>query len=113
MTQGRFITELWLRENGFRPHVFADQPNLHWLLWLGDNLGLELSFGRDKPQPWWFCWLRTSGEHTPERSICLRDLTSKHEVITLVTALTGRRWSPAKHLNGFAFRPKNSRGGWA
>lgn len=106
----RFISELWLREVGFKPHAFGNEPNRHWLLWLGNNdLGLELSFGREKPQPWWFCWLRTGGEHTPERMINLRDLTSKHEVITLVQSLTGRRWNPAQHYNGLVWIPKSMR----
>jgi hypothetical protein len=103
------ITDLWLREVGFRPHWFGNQPNQHWLLWLAVDLGLELSFGREKPRPWWFCWLRTSGEHTPERSINLRDFSAKHEVITLVQVLTGRRWNPTRHRNGFAFVPKDTR----
>jgi hypothetical protein len=97
----RFITELWLHEVGFKPHTFVNQPGQqHWLLWLNEDLGLELQFGREKPQPWWFCWLRAGGPHTPDRFMNLRDLTSKHEVITLVQALTGRRWNPSAHKNG-------------
>jgi hypothetical protein len=102
----RFITSLWLKDAGFRPHTFVGQPNQHWLLWLGENVGLELSFGREKPQPWWFCWLRSGEPHTPENSINLRDLTSKHEVIILVQAVTGRRWNPARHYNGSVWIPK-------
>lgn len=104
------ITEFWLKEVGFKPHWFAGQPNKHWLLWVGEDLGLELSFGREKPRPWWFCWLRTSGEHTYERFINIRDLSTKHEVIQLVQAVTGRRWNPARHYNGSAVIQKRGRG---
>jgi hypothetical protein len=107
----RFITDLWLREVGFKPHWFANQPNQHWLLWLGDDIGLELSFGRDKPQPWWFCWLRTGGEHIPERLIHIRYISSKHEVIVLVQALSGRRWNPSTHSNGSISRRGRAVGG--
>lgn len=100
----RFITELWLHEVGFKPHTFAGQPNQHWLLWISDDYGIELSFGREKPQPWYFCWLRRTGDHTPENFVSLRDLISKHEVITLVQALTGRRWNPKFHYNGSAVK---------
>jgi len=96
----RFITDLWLHEVGFKPHTFANQLGQHWLLWIDENLGLELAFGREKPQPWYFCYLRTAGDHTPEHFINLRDLTSKHEVITLVQVLTSRRWNPKQHHNG-------------
>ena len=96
----RFITDLWLREAGFKPHYVTNPPAQHWLLWLSDDLGIELSFGRERPQPWWFCWLRSAGAHTPEKFINLRDLTTKHEVITVVQALTGRRWNPSTHRNG-------------
>ena len=102
----RFITDRWLHEVGFKPHYVTNPPAQHWLLLLGDDLGIELSFGRERPQPWWFCWLRTAGDHTPERFINLRDLSAKHEVITLVQALTGRRWNPSTHRNGSAFRPR-------
>ncbi len=105
--RSNLITGLWLGEVGFKPHVFANEPNQHWLLWLAEDLGLELSFGREKPRPWWFCWLRTAGAHTPERSINLRDLTTKHEVITLVQALTGKRWNPARHFNGSVVQRRN------
>lgn len=98
------ITEFWLGQVGFKPHFFGSEPNRHWLLWLGNDIGLELSFGRPKPRPWWFCWIRTSGEHAPEHSINLRDLTSKHEVIQLVQAMTGRRWNPAQHRYGSAVK---------
>ena len=98
------ITEFWLTEVGFKSHWFGHQPNKHWLLWLGDDIGIEVSFGMEKPRPFWFCWLRTSGEHTPERFIHIRYLTSKHEVITLVQAVTGRRWNPKFHRNGSAVR---------
>ena len=107
----RYITDLWLREVGFKPHWFANQPNRHWLLWLDDDLGLELSFGREKPEPWWFCWVRTGGEHTHDKFIHVRYLTSKHEVITLVQALTGRRWNPSTHFNGSASRQRRTAGG--
>jgi len=104
----RFITDLWLREVGFKAHHVTTPPSKHWLLWLGDDLGIELSFGREKPQPWWFCWLRSSGEHAPERFIHIRYLSSKHEVIQIVQALTGRRWNPQNHINGSAVRLSNS-----
>src|SRR5258708_3392606 len=100
MSASRFITEFWLREVGFKPHWFANQPNQHWLLWLGDDLGIELSFGRETPEPWWFCWVRTGSEHTAEKFIHIRYLSLKHEVITLVQALTGRHWDSRKHING-------------
>jgi hypothetical protein len=103
------ITSLWLNEVGFKPHTFGNEPNQHWLLWLSETTGLELSFGRDKPRPWWFCWLRARGLHTPEKLINLRDLNSKHEVITLVQAVTGRRWNPARHYNGSVWIPKAAR----
>ena len=106
---GRYITELWLREAGFKSHFFGNEPNKHWQLWLSPDIALDLSFGREKPLPWWFCWLRTSGEHSPEKSINLRDLTFKHEVITLVQAVTGRRWNPARHYNGSVWIPKKDR----
>jgi hypothetical protein len=89
---------------GFKPHSIANQHGQHWLLWLGEDLGLELSFGREKPQPWWFCDLRTRGDHAPERFINLRDLTTKHEVIMLVQALTGRRWNAARQFTGSGHR---------
>jgi len=92
----RFITDLWLHEVGFTPHTVDGQPTRHWLLWLDKDLGLELSFGREKPQPWYFCYLRTRGDHSPSRFINLRDLSFKHEVIMLVQALTGRRWNAAQ-----------------
>lgn len=100
MSPSRFITDLWLHQVGFKPHSFANQLQQHWLLWLSDELGIELQFGRENPLPWWFCWIRSRGDHTPERFLNLRDLSSKHEVITLVQALTGRRWDPRKHING-------------
>lgn len=106
----RLITDLWLHEVGFKPHTFANQPGQHWLLWLNDDLGIELSFGREKPQPWWFCHLRTGGPHTADRFINLRDLTSKHEVITLVQALTGRRWNPSARSNGSSLRRRRAGG---
>lgn len=96
----RLITDLWLHEVGFIPHTVESQVGQHWLLWLGPDLGLELSFGRETPRPWYFCYLRTRGDHSPSRFINLRDLTSKHEVIMLVQGLTGRRWNPARHANG-------------
>lgn len=96
----RLITDLWLHEVGFKPHTVANQLGQHWLLWLSEDLGLELTFGREKPKPWYFCWLRTRGDHTPEHFMNLRDLTAKHEVIMLVQALTGRRWNPSAHKNG-------------
>ncbi len=96
----RFITSLWLTDAGFLQHYFAGQPNPHFLLWLSDDLGLELSFGRDKPDPWWFSWVRTRGSHTFQNSVHLRYLSFKHEVIVLVQALTGRRWNTAYHYNG-------------
>lgn len=105
----RFITDLWLREVGFKPHWLTSPPQKHWLLWVYKDVGVELSFGREKPRPWWFCWIRSGGDHSPERFINLRDLSSKHEVITLVQALTGRRWNPSQHTNGCAFRPKDAR----
>ncbi|MEP6743418.1 MAG: hypothetical protein ABJB61_13045, partial [bacterium] len=81
-----------------------------WLLWLGEELGIELSFGREKPAPpWWFCWLRAGGEHTPEHSIHIRYVSAKHEVITLVQALTGRRWNPTLHHNGSILNSKRPR----
>lgn len=104
--RSRFITDLWLRDVGFKPHLIESPPSKHWLLWLSDDLGIELSFGREKPQPWWFCWLRTSGSHTPERFINLRDLSSKHEVIVLVQSLTGQRWNPSTHFNGSMSRQR-------
>jgi hypothetical protein len=103
------ITEFWLKEVGFKPHAFGNEPNLHWLLWLSETIGIELSFGREKPTPWWLCWLRASGDHIPEKLINLRDLTTKHEVIQLVQAVTGRRWNPARHYNGSVWIPKNGR----
>lgn len=105
----RFITDLWLREVGFRPHLVSNPPAKHWLLWLSDNLGIEVSFGRETPRPWWYCWLRSSGKHTPENFINLRDLIFKHELIVLVQALTGRRWNPSTHQNGAAYRARARR----
>lgn len=105
----RLITDLWLREVGFLPHYVTNPPAQHWLLWLNDDLGLELSFGREKPQPWYFCWVRTRGSHAPANFIHIRYLTSKHEVITLVQALTDRRWNPSTHQNGAAYRARARR----
>lgn len=104
------ITEFWLSEVGFKPHWFAGQPNKHWLLWLSEDVGIELSFGREKPRPWWFCWLRSGGQHTYEHFISLRDLSSKHEVIQLVQAMTGRRWDPTRHYNGSVSIQRRGRG---
>ena len=90
------ITEHWLRTVGFKPHVFARQPNRHWLLWVGhvardcrrrtrqrEDLGIELSFGGASPWEWWYCWLRTGTPHTPDRFIHLRDVSQKWEVVQI------------------------------
>lgn len=103
------ITEFWLKNVGFKPHAFGSEPNQHWLLWVLEDVGLELSFGREKPRPWWFCWMRGNGPHVPEKLINLRDLSAKHEVIVLVQALSGRRWNPAHHYNGSVWIPKAAR----
>lgn len=111
MSQSRtsLITDLWLRDVGFKPHFVTNPPAQHWLLWLDDDLGIELSFGREKPQPWYFCHLRTRGDHSPANFINLPDVSSKHEVITLVQVLTRRRWNPARHNHGQVISSRSGR----
>ena len=116
------ITERWLREVGFKWHWFEGQPNKHWLLWLGralqetqsstsqaEDLGIELSFGRNSKTPWWFCWLRSGPEHTCHRTIHVRHVSLKREVVSLVEGITGNRWNPANHYNGLVLTPRHAR----
>jgi len=117
-----WLTEAWLREVGFKWHWFAGQPHKHWLLWLGyglqeshastsnaEDIGIELSIGRNGKTPWWFCWLRSGGEHTCNRLIHVRHMSTKRDVALLVEGITGQRWNPENHYYGSMLGPKQAR----
>lgn len=111
------ITEDWLRKIGFKWEQLDRQPTKHWLLWIGDalvpaaseagaslssndDLGIELAHCGHDRQSWWHCWLRCDFWGRYARFIHVRHMERRSEVITLIEALTGRRFDPADVLYG-------------
>jgi hypothetical protein len=117
------ITEEWLKEVGFKWHQFQRQPEKHWLLWLGaglkekpcltsfEDIGLELAPNaptKEGEDPDWFCWLRGDGAGRYHRFIHLRHVQTRYDVALLVSAISGRPWTPENHLFGSLRSPKDA-----
>ena len=114
------ITEDWLKSVGFKWHQFDRQPGKQWLLWLGDvesfgsseDLGIELApgacLGRKYEERGWFCWVRGDSSSRYHRFLHVRALRFQHEVIALVSALTGQEWNPTNHWYGAVRTPEAS-----
>jgi len=95
---GSRISEEWLKEIGFKWHQLDRQPQKHWLLWIGggflerqmfsgpEDVGLELApVKADEAE--WFCWFRSDTAGRYHRFIHLRHLTSRAELIAIISEL--------------------------
>lgn len=122
------ISEEWLKSAGFKWHQFDRQTEKQWCLWLGSCMDCPPSDDPDNQQYWrfsgdedfaievacnsrgigdrnnhfWFCWFRGDSAGRYHRFIHVRHIRYQHEVIALVSALTGREWKPDNHFNGSA-----------
>jgi hypothetical protein len=119
------ITEEWLSAAGFKWHQLERQPHKHWLLWIGramdntgmfsdaEDLGVEVT-----PASWpnrggeevgfvssWFCWLRSDAAGRYHRFIHIRHIKTRHDLLWLIEALTGREWSAENALYGMLHTP--------
>ena len=103
------ITEDWLKESGFKWRQFDRQSNKHWVLWLGDSMGMHVSFediGIElqhcnwRDEDWWYCWLRSDTAGRYHRFIHVRRLVTRAELIRLIEGLTGQDWNPENNIYG-------------
>lgn len=111
------ITEVWLRESGFRWDEFERSGGKHWTLWFGnlddsgfssfEDLGIELNHNEGH-NDFWFCWLRSDCAHKYARFIHLRHVHTQEDVIAIVEGITGLPWDPRNHLYGAIRRPKEA-----
>jgi len=112
------ITEVWLREVGFKWHLFDRQPDKHWALSLGwaigdqhvdsEDLIVELAplLGRDSDG--WHCWLRADYAGRYTRFLHIRHLRFQHELIAMIEGLTGATWDPANNMYGMMLTPQRA-----
>lgn len=101
------LTEDWLRAVGFKWHQFDRQPSKHWLLWIGamvdaatDDLGIEVASGAMNGE--WFCWLRSDFAGRYSRSIHVRHIRLRSDVVNLFEGITCQSWKPENHMYGQA-----------
>jgi hypothetical protein len=119
-----FIADDWLKSVGFK----WDTPdrnhpeNKHWTLWFGDldramfssfeDVGIEVCYGAynelSKERDCWFCWLRSDCAHRYSRFLHIRHIRFQHELVSMITGLTGLPWKPENHLYGCIRRDEDA-----
>jgi hypothetical protein len=55
-----------------------------------------------------FCWLRSDCAGRYHRFIHLRHVANRSDVMALVTAISGRPWTPENHIYGSLHSPANA-----
>ena len=108
-----FLTEAWLKKNGFKWHQLDRQPTKHWLLWLGavvrdndltgvEDLGIEVApFSGSSDDLRWFCWLRSDVAHRYSRFLHLRHIRTERDLVVIIQGITGVEFKPENARYGY------------
>lgn len=103
-----FLSEETLKRLGFRWEQHDRQPSKHWVLWIGglldrmfsgpEDLGIEVAFNESSDD--WFCWLRSDAAHRYHRFIHIRHIKYEHELVDLISALSGVKFDAQNVVYG-------------
>jgi hypothetical protein len=116
------ITEVWLKENGFKWHE-VERSGVHWLLWMGgcianhpdkkyhshsyDDFGIELSKFMPN-EPVWSVFYRADYAGRYSRFIYVREVWEVEQLTRLIEAITDIPFDKANTWYGSLIRPEQA-----
>lgn len=115
------ITEEWLKEIGFKWYDAERSPR-RWLLWLGncvaenrsfgrsssfEDFGIEISRWRDDENVW-ALFYRADYASRYSRFIFVRDVWEQSQLIQMIEAITGIPFNKDDVLYGTLYRPEQA-----